>query len=267
MGDMLDPTWALTRPMLWVALVALTALLVLRAIRRDRREYQRFKRYRSTAKRQAMYRKWLRDSFVTFGGLSVVLLLVGGAFVAPLLANAQSWGWLRSIRDGLGSSPVVTGAAVALVVFGFVGLTVVGISAARKEGSVITVGDIAAMLPRNRRELGLGAALSVNAGVVEELAFRLALPAALFGATGSAVAAVLGSLVLFGALHVYQGVAGVIGSALIGALFMLAYLVSGSILLPIVLHALFDLRSMVLIPVTVYRVHRVSSEPVPRPIP
>ena len=267
MGGMLDPTWALTRPILWVALVALVALLVLRTIRRDRREYQRFKRYRSTIKRQAMYRTWLRDSFLTFGGMSVALLLLGGAFVAPLLASAQSWGWLRSIRDGVGASPLVTGAAVALVVFAFVGLTLVGIAAAREEGSVITVGDIAAMLPRNRRELGLGAALSVNAGVVEEVAFRLALPAVLFGATGSAVVAVLGTVVLFGLLHVYQGIAGVVGSAVVGALFMLAYLVSGSILLPIVLHALFDLRSMVLIPVTVYRVHRVSGQPVPRTTP
>ena len=54
MGSMLDPSWALTRPILWLALAALVALLVLRTIRKDRREYQRFKRYRTTAKRQAM---------------------------------------------------------------------------------------------------------------------------------------------------------------------------------------------------------------------
>ena len=57
MGTMLDPAWALTRPILWFALVALIALLVLRTIRKDRKEYQRFKRYRTTAKRQAMFRR------------------------------------------------------------------------------------------------------------------------------------------------------------------------------------------------------------------
>ena len=79
---MLDPNWAATRPLLWIALVAMLVLLTLRTIRKDRREYQRFKRYRGTVKRQATFRRWLRESFLTFGGLSVVLLLLAGSYVA-----------------------------------------------------------------------------------------------------------------------------------------------------------------------------------------
>ena len=111
-------------------------------------------------------------------------------------------------------------------------------------------------MPRNRTELRFGALLSINAGVVEELLFRLALPALIYGVVGNAVAAILGSLVLFGALHVYQGVAGVIGSTIVGALLMFVYLASGSILVAMAVHTLIDLRSLVLIPVVVYKVHK-----------
>ena len=88
--------------------------------------------------------------------------------------------------------------------------------------------------------------------------FRLAVPALVFGATGSAIAAVVVSVLLFGLLHVYQGVAGVVGTTLIGGLLFVSYVTTGSILVPIVLHVLFDLRSLVLIPVTVFGAHRVD---------
>jgi membrane protease YdiL (CAAX protease family) len=119
------------------------------------------------------------------------------------------------------------------------------------------------MLPRNRQELRIGAVMSVNAGVVEELLFRLGMPALIFGATGSAVAAIVASLLLFGALHAYQGIWGVVGTMVVGGLFLLAYVVTGTILWPIVLHALFDLRSLVLIPMVVYGVHRVDGVATP----
>jgi len=253
---MLDPTWALTRPILWLALAGLVALLVLRTIRKDRKEYQRFKRYRTTAKRQAMFRRWLLDSFVSFGGLSVVLLLLAGQFVIPLLRELQSWrpvAWAQSLlSDGL-----FIGVVIGLVI-GFAVLTFVGIRAARKEKDVVTIGDIQSMLPRNKQELRLGAAMSINAGIFEELVFRLGLPALVFGASGSVLAAIIFSVLLFGALHLYQGPAGVIGTGIVGAVMMALYAVTGSIAVPIVLHALFDLRSLVLIPVTVMGVHKVD---------
>ncbi|HWR86352.1 MAG TPA: type II CAAX endopeptidase family protein [Rhodoglobus sp.] len=258
MDAVLDPAWPLTRPVLWVALAVLLALLVVRAIRRDRREYQRFKRYRTTKRRQVMLRRWLLESFLSFGGLTAVMLLLAGGFVAPLLAQVQAWTPVRYLREAVSASPVLTGAVLLGLVLGLVGLTAVGVAAARQEGEVPAVGDIRALLPRNRQELVLGGLLSVNAGVVEELAFRFALPALLFGASGDAVVAVVGSVVVFGLLHLYQGVPGIIGSTVVGVLFMAAFVLTGSIVVPIVLHALFDLRSLVLIPVAVYEAHRID---------
>lgn len=260
---MLDPADPLTRAWLWLGLVAVLVVLVLRAIRRDRREFQRFKRYRTTRRRQATYRKWLRDSFLTFGGLAAVGLLLAGAFVTPLLTELQAWGFIKPTRDFAAGYPLVAVAIVLVVILGLTVLTVIGVRAARTEGDVPAIGDIRAMLPRNRQELRLGALLSVNAGLVEELLFRLAIPALIFGASGSAIAAVVGSLVVFGALHAYQGLAGVIGTFIIGAAFMLAYALSGSILLAIVLHALVDLRTLVLIPAAVFGAHRVDGEATP----
>ncbi len=256
---MLDPNWAATRPLLWIALGAMLALLVLRTIRKDRREYQRFKGYRGTAQRQATLRKWLRESFLTFGGISLVVLLLAGSYVGPLLAEVQAWTWVRGIRSVIAGSPIIVAGVVVGLVVAFVVLTWVGVRAARRDDEgIMAIGDIQAMLPRNRQELRLGALLSVNAGIVEELAFRLAIPALVFGATGSAIAAVAVSVLLFGGLHLYQGAAGIIGTTLVGAVMMTLYVVSGSIAAPIVLHVLVDLRSLVLIPIAVMRVHTVD---------
>lgn len=269
---MLDPSWALTRPLLWLALVGLLALLVIRTIRKDRREYQRFKRYRTTAKRQGMFRKWLLESFVQFGGLSIVLLLLAGFAVAPLLQELTGWPGVRDLRGLLLHEPGIVWGVIAGGVLGIGVLTLLGARAARKEKDVPTIGDISSILPRNRQELVLGGLLSLNAGLVEEAMFRLALPALIYGASGSAVAAVLASVLLFGALHAYQGIPGIVGTTIIGAIMMLLYAVSGTILVPMIVHALFDLRTLVVIPVAVYRVHRVDGDgpavaavPIPAP--
>ena len=169
-----------------------------------------------------------------------------------------TWPVVQGIRGGLtNNSGLAAGIAIGAVV-ATVGLTVFGVVAARHEQEIPTVGDIRSMLPRNRQELGLGALLSINAGIVEELLFRLALPALIYGASGSAIGAVLASVLLFGALHIYQGVWGVAGTTVIGTILMGLYAVSGTIILPIVVHALFNLRSLVLIPVAVNGVHKVD---------
>lgn len=252
---MLAPSSPSTPIVLGVALVALLVLLTIRALRKDRREYQQFKRYRGTIRRQRMYRKWLIDSFRTFGGTGVVVLLLAGNQVPLLLADVNSTGWVAAARTAFAASEVAVAVVTGILVL-LVGGMLLAIYAARHIGEVPAVGDIQALLPRNRAELRYGALLSVNAGVVEELLFRLALPALIYGATANAAAAILGSLAVFGALHVYQGVAGVVGSTIVGGLLMFVYLATGSILAAMAVHALIDLRSLVLIPVVVYKAHR-----------
>ena len=253
---MLSPASPLTPIILGVTLVALVAVLVVRALRKDRLEYRRFKRFRSTLKRQRMYRKWLIDSFTVFGGASVVTLALSWQQIPLFLDDVQSVPWVAGMRAAFTDSGALGAGLAVGIAIALVGGAVLAIIAARHTDTVPAVGDIQALLPRNRSELRYGALLSVNAGVVEELLFRLALPAVVFGVTGNAAVAIVASLAVFGALHAYQGVAGIVGSTIIGAVLMVVYLATGSILVAIVLHALIDLRSLVLIPMVVYRVHR-----------
>jgi len=246
--------------------VALLTLLVVRARTKDRREYRRFRRYRSTARRQGMLRKWVLESILVFGGAAAALLALVWPVVSPLLAATQELPWVVVARDALGSGFGV--GAVIGALLGLIALTVVGVRSARTEGGVIMVGDIVALLPRNRPELGWGAALSINAGVVEEALFRLALPALLVIVTGEPVSAFAIAALAFGALHAYQGPAGMLGATLMGVILTAVYVLSGSILIAMLAHALLDLRTLVVIPMAVYRVHRVpGSVRMPPPLP
>ncbi len=254
---MLSPHQPYSHLVLWVALALVVVLLIVRAVSKDRLEYQRFKRFERTRNRQRMMRRWLISSLSMFGAAAAVLLFLAWQYVPLLLVAVRSWPagvWFRSLVAATGA--LIPAGSLALAVVIVVG-TVIAVFFARKSAEVPTIGDVGALLPRNRAELLYGAGLSVNAGVVEELLFRLAVPAVIFGASGSALAAVVASVVLFGGLHVYQGVPGIVGATLIGAFLMVLYLASGSILVPMVAHALIDLRSLVLIPVLVYRVDQV----------
>jgi membrane protease YdiL (CAAX protease family) len=261
---MLDPTNPVMFALLWITLVGMLTALALRTFRRDQREYRRFKRFRTTQRRQLMLRRWLTISFALFGGMTVLALLVSGRFTTPLLAEVQAWPWVSGLRTLLFARPEVTGGIIIGAVIGIVALTIIGIAAVRNEGDeVISIGDIQAILPRNRQELVLGGLLSINAGVIEELFFRLAVPALIFATTGNAVVAIIGSLVLFGVMHSYQGIAGIVITTVIGALFMALYVLSGSILVAIIAHAVLDLRSLVVIPMAVGRVHRIDGRLTP----
>lgn len=257
-----DWPWRLAAAVLAVGLVA---LFVVRAMRKDRREYARFRRYRSTARRQVMMRRWLIESVVVFGGSAVAVLLLVWPVVGPLLASTQALPPVAWLRDALAGG---LGIGVALgTLLGVAALTWIGARSARRDGGIMMVGDIAALLPRNRPELGWGTALSINAGIVEEALFRLAMPALLVVVTGEPVSAFVLAALVFGALHAYQGWAGVLATTVIGVFFTLLYVVSGSIALAMLVHALFDLRSLVVIPMAVYRVHEVpGSVRFPKPL-
>jgi membrane protease YdiL (CAAX protease family) len=60
------------------------------------------------------------------------------------------------------------------------------------------------------------------------------------------LALVISSLI-FGLGHLYGGVGGVVESAITGFLLGLLFMLSGNLLLPIILHALIDLRMLVIL--------------------
>jgi uncharacterized protein len=101
-----------------------------------------------------------------------------------------------------------------------------------------------ALLPRTRAERRLFTVVGVTAGLCEEWLYRgflLAVVSALAGGAPTAVlVAVAGAA--FGLAHAYQGVTGIVTTGVLGAVLAALYLGTGSLLLPVVLHALIDLR-------------------------
>jgi membrane protease YdiL (CAAX protease family) len=101
-----------------------------------------------------------------------------------------------------------------------------------------------AVLPRTAGERRLFTVVGVTAGVCEEWLYRgffIAVVAAIGGGLPSGVL-VLGAAVAFGLAHAYQGRTGIVSTGLLGGGMAAMYLQTGSLLLPVVLHALIDLR-------------------------
>ncbi len=108
---------------------------------------------------------------------------------------------------------------------------------------------LAALLPTTPVERRLAFGLAITAGISEELLHR-----GLFITAGvsllrlsPALAAGL-SVVAFATAHLYQGRPGILGAGLIGVLLTALYAVTGSLLAPMVCHALNDIVAFLVIP-------------------
>ncbi|HEV7204046.1 MAG TPA: CPBP family intramembrane glutamic endopeptidase [Jatrophihabitans sp.] len=107
----------------------------------------------------------------------------------------------------------------------------------------------AALVPATPGERRLGAAVAFGAGIAEEFVFRglfIAAGVSLLGLEPLVSATVVS--VLFGLAHFYQGWLGMLGTGFAGVLLSLLYLMSGSLLVPIIVHVVIDLRALVLVP-------------------
>ncbi len=98
------------------------------------------------------------------------------------------------------------------------------------------------LLPHTRREFLHFGALSLTAGICEEILFRGYLIWYLRALVAPVPAVLLGAL-LFGMAHAYQGTRGVGQTALVGLAMAILYLISGSLWVPMALHAFIDLNS------------------------
>ncbi|TQN43391.1 CAAX prenyl protease-like protein [Blastococcus colisei] len=116
-----------------------------------------------------------------------------------------------------------------------------------------------ALLPRTAGERRLFTLVGVTAGVCEEWLYRgffLAVVAALAGGLPTGVLVVVAG-VAFGLAHAYQGRVGVVTTGVLGGVMAAVYLQTGSLLLPVLLHALIDLRFL-LVPARVLPAGRTA---------
>ena len=101
-----------------------------------------------------------------------------------------------------------------------------------------------ALLPRTAGERRLFTVVGVTAGICEEWLYRgffLAVVAATTGITAAPVLVAIAA-VAFGLAHAYQGRAGIVATGVLGGIMAVLYLDTGSLLLPVLLHAVIDLR-------------------------
>ncbi len=98
------------------------------------------------------------------------------------------------------------------------------------------------MLPRTPAEMRTFVTLAFTAGICEELLYRGFMTFYVSRFTNLLTAALIVS-VIFGIGHIYQGRRGVLLTAFAGAFFAAVYMISGSLLVPMLLHVLMDLHS------------------------
>ncbi len=210
-------------------------------------EYRRFKALSDTASRQLRYCLWIGKAVLAFALPALVGLALLGRLKA-LKSLPPEFAAARALLPEFtgGPSAFVTGMVGGAAVGGLV----VGILAAtrRNRGPVAPLGDVGALIPRNRAEMGHAAALSIAAGITEELAFRLYLPLLIALVTGSALLAFALATLTFGAMHLYQGWKGVAATTVVGLVMTAVYLMTGALWLAMLLHALIDLNGLVVRP-------------------
>ena len=75
----------------------------------------------------------------------------------------------------------------------------------------------------------------------------------------NAVIALAVSVAAFGVVHAYRGLTGILSTSIEGAVYMATFVLTGTIIAPIIVHALFELRSLVLVPVVFGKIHTVRA--------
>jgi membrane protease YdiL (CAAX protease family) len=218
-----------------VALVLALWLLVgqpVSGLLRARREAPLLARYRAVVVRQ-----WVLTA------VAVLVTLVGVGAPPQALGLVPRWErelhYLPSVLQG-----VALGAGAVVLL---------RLDRRRRPGRSLLdalLRPVARLLPRTRPEQWAFAGVAVTAGLTEELLYRGWLPWFLHLAApvGGYEGAVVVSAVAFGLGHAYQGLKVLVLAGLAGFGLGLLAFTTGSLLLPVLLHVLVDLRVLLLLP-------------------
>ncbi|MEU6424285.1 CPBP family intramembrane glutamic endopeptidase [Microbispora sp. NPDC046973] len=218
--------------------VALTAYLTFVAPWLGRRQYDRLARRRAHDPRALVhaYRLWIAEEWVWVAATALVLVL------SPALGPADLGFAMPGHLDRV--APAVAGMTGAIVIG-----TLLLRRLARSGRAVPGQAAFAELMPRTPAERWHGLAMAVTAGVCEEIVYRGLLIAFGVGVLGlGTTAAAALALAVFVAGHLYQGWKGMVVVALLGFWLTNVYLSTGSLLLPILVHVLIDVRGLVCTP-------------------
>lgn len=194
-------------------------------------------------------------------GVKNVLVLAAGAAAALMGATWQDLG-IRWPESGFVSG-IWTWVWICLLA-GYLGSSLYfRVKGGPQIRSIIKAAG--AMLPVTPGERWVFALVAISAGITEEFLYRgfLFFYLRTYLPPSAGMAAVLAiSSIAFGVIHLYQGWRGVVLTTLVGAWFGWLYLLTGSLLVPVAMHTLLDLR--ILLVIAPERL-RESLEPGPEP--
>jgi uncharacterized protein len=106
--------------------------------------------------------------------------------------------------------------------------------------------DFGALLPTTMRERLIFVLVALSAGLCEEVVFRAWLLDVLHQIGLRGLVLVGAASAVFGLAHYYQGIFGVVVTGLLAVVFCGLYFASGTLWVPIVIHAIVDLRAAVM---------------------
>ena len=159
------------------------------------------------------------------------------------------WALARRPWGSLGLSPALSPGAFGVAIGVAIGVVLVvrrlrGAAPRSEplERARARLAHVEPLMPHDVRELMQFQTVAVTAGICEELLFRGFLIWYVANFTGLVQAALISSA-CFGLGPAYQGPRYVVVTGLVGAFFAAVYAISGSIVLPMLIHVLMDLYS------------------------
>lgn len=185
--------------------------------------------------KKRLYRSLVLEQFITAG--VVVGIWLGGRISAVSLGLVAPRSWARTT-------------AVLVLFVGALAWSGFRLRPKADQLRKRLQDGVGALVPDSRQDRFWWGVVSVGAGVSEELLFRgflLYYLTAHLPALNTPEKALLTSLA-FGLGHAYQGWKGVIGAGIMGMILAVLYLMTGSLILPVVIHAATDYRMLLIFP-------------------
>jgi CAAX protease family protein len=211
----------------------------------DRYEIPRLKASTDPGKKIRFYGKIVAASWIC---AAVAALTTGLTAVYTIQKTAGEATWLdRGSRAGLFLEGLTAGLLIVIMV--------PAVLAPRSEKIRAKAGKaakrLAFLLPSSTRERHWWWLVCITAGICEEVVYRGFLLHYFHTAPFhlSLVWAMVVASVIFGIGHLYQGVAGGVQTAVFGFVIAAVFVMTGSLLVPIAVHAVMDLRVLAMLPV------------------
>ncbi|MGA7853174.1 MAG: CPBP family intramembrane glutamic endopeptidase [Candidatus Acidiferrales bacterium] len=176
----------------------------------------------------------------------IALVAVGWRAILTFSRDSANVSWLPQHS---GSRTFVAGVLAGLLLVIALSALQARRSAAIQEKMEKALLQFSFILPLTGAERTWWIFVCLTAGITEEILYRGFLIHYFFSAPFHAAlaVAVLVSCVIFGAGHLSQGIAGVIFSAILALILSAIFLMTGNLLLPMILHALIDLRILLIL--------------------